>query len=265
MYPVDEKISNKAANLSFVCACLVALIHFPQFPRDGAVVKLLWDVFPGSILRVAVPFFFVASGYWMAGRCDEKGWWKAAVKSRVKSLLVPYFVLNSLWFSFTVLYDSIASSHAATVTAHDIFAALGFVRGEYPALEHLWYIWRLVILVVISPLCVLVARRSKWLSIAVVGGLLVCLACRGMYLQLPREELPAILVPFKYVVPPVGLAGFLSGVAFRIHGIPEVSKGNSLIFCVAGFVLLLACKHTVNIYFSKCGFYAALPLFLFGA
>lgn len=265
MYPASDKISCKAANMSFICACLVALIHFPPFPRDGAVLDFMWNVFPGAVLRVAVPFFFVASGYWLAVRCDEKGWWVAALKSRAQSLMLPYSVLNILWFGFTVLYSRIILSSAEPISIRSMLVALGLVRGEYPALEHLWYVWRLGILVLISPICVFIAHKSKWMSYLVITMLIVCLAGRALYTRLAGDMYPAVIALFKYIIPPVGLAGFMTGVTFRIHGIPKVPKWLSAMLCCLGFSLLCICKAAENIFTSVLCFYAALFPFLLGA
>ena len=39
--------------------------------------------------KIAVPFFFLASGYFLAGHLDEDGWYGRKVKKRVFSLVIP--------------------------------------------------------------------------------------------------------------------------------------------------------------------------------
>ena len=79
------RLSNKIANMGFVCACLVVLIHSPMFGNVGFVTYLLKNF----LVRIAVPAFFMISGFLLARHCGEEGWYCREVCKRVKTLLVP--------------------------------------------------------------------------------------------------------------------------------------------------------------------------------
>lgn len=66
MTRITDSISAKFANMSFVCACLVAMMHL-QYDRSmcgGWVFQMLFHGLP----RAAVPFFFLASGFFLSGK-----------------------------------------------------------------------------------------------------------------------------------------------------------------------------------------------------
>ena len=85
-------------SLRFPMAVLVVLIH-SYMTGVGLVGKLLYDV----ITRVAVPTFFLISGFLFYKRLEQWKWdvWKIKVKKRVWTLVVPYFV----WISLRVVWD----------------------------------------------------------------------------------------------------------------------------------------------------------------
>ena len=65
---VSKETSAKFANMGFVCACLVVLIHLGVDGKPGGAAWWTHQMFTHvGMTRIAVPFFFFASGYWLAG------------------------------------------------------------------------------------------------------------------------------------------------------------------------------------------------------
>jgi len=97
-----EKSRNNSIDIfRYICAILVVIIHTePWFVRNYPVGFVLRDVFA----RVAVPFFFVVSGYFYSKKVS-KG--VAVLGAFVKNLLVtyaiwsiPYWILNMwVWYN----------------------------------------------------------------------------------------------------------------------------------------------------------------------
>lgn len=266
MVEVTKELSRKMANMAFCGAVLVMLIHFPEGNRDGnALLKFLWGCFPGAVLRVAVPFFFCAAGFWLAGHFQDKGWWKQAVSSRIKSLLIPYLVLNAIWTVWMLMYGGIGSLAGNGGILHKFCAAFGWVRGEYPALPHLWFMWRLFLLVLVSPLCWWIIKRGKRVAYTTAAIIYFLLAGRAGYIAYAGAEVPAILMPFKYIIPPVGLVGFMVGTTMRWYGVPQIKRRVGAVLMIAGFAGLLAAHTVVNGAIAKIGlFYVGMPMFLLG-
>ena len=266
MVEVSHEISRKMANMAFFCAALVMLIHFPDGDRHGNVVSVfLWDCFPGAVLRVAVPFFFCAAGFWLAGKFKDKGWYKGAFVSRIKSLLIPYFLLNSIWFVWMLAYGGSACPAEPGEWVHKILMALGFVRGEYPALPHLWFIWRLFLLVLVSPICWVIIKKGRLLAYLVAMAIYILLAGRALYVAYGGVGVPTVLTPFKYVIPPVGLSGFMVGATIRTYGVPRIKMRFGALLVCLGFVLLYL-SHSVfdGVAAKVVLFHAGMPAFLLG-
>ena len=60
------------------------------------------------VCPIAVPFFFVASGYFLGVRAwSGCGWGGNAMRKRIKTLLIPYFFWCVCWCMFTYLTDGI--------------------------------------------------------------------------------------------------------------------------------------------------------------
>ena len=99
-----------------VCAMLVVTIHTPCEPF---IQKRLL-----AINAVAVPLFFLISGYLFAGGTSEPGWYAKKVSSRVKSLLVPYVVWNVMYW--LPVYIAAIIANAANVP----FGELSYIESR---------------------------------------------------------------------------------------------------------------------------------------
>ena len=242
----QKSISIKVANISLISALLVACIHYQDYVLDGGAAGLaFWEYFPGPILRIAVPFFFTVAGYWLAGHMDEKNWWIKAVESRVMSLLVPFTILNLVWF--LVMGGG---------NVGGLVQALGFKRGEYPALPQTWFVLRLFLLVMISPIIAWIIKQGKTVALLAFFVVYGCIVGRAMYCS-DTINCFWMLKAFKYVIPPVGLAGVTIGMAFRRYGIPTVEWWIGAIICGIGFLILFSFKLTWT-------FYLGMPIFIYG-
>lgn len=70
---LTDEMSNKISNMSFLCAVFVAIIH-SQAPG-------LWgDFLKEGICRVAVPFFFIVSGYFLSRHFNDDSWYIRELK-----------------------------------------------------------------------------------------------------------------------------------------------------------------------------------------
>jgi len=81
--------TEKVGVLSFAFALAVVVIHC-SWTADSTFGRLLILLFRDTLARMAVPFFFVCSGYFLARHFDEEGWWRREVGKRIFSLGAPY-------------------------------------------------------------------------------------------------------------------------------------------------------------------------------
>lgn len=247
----DTGISNKVKNISLLGSVLVAFIHLREYVVNGDVGNILWTVFPAPILQTAVPFFFVAAGYWLVGHAEENGWWVKAVKSRARSLVVPFIILN--FAAFVIAGDYTFKSFAT---------AIGFVRGEYPALPQLWFVFRLFGFVLFSPVLFYIVRQSKVVAYSAALVIYGCVCLRACYVEGLRDSIGLVAL-FKCIVPPVGLAEIMLGMAFRLYGIPETRKVVGWCVVMAGFGVLFV-RQFLPPYLAIPLFYVGIPIYLWG-
>lgn len=221
-------VSHKVANASLFGAILVSIIHYRGHVMASPPSGWFWEFFPGPILKIAVPFFFVFAGYWLAGHVQDKGWWWREPLKRLKTLLLPFVVLNMIWFVTTT--DS--------WTLCSFAKALGLVRGEYPALPQLWFVLRLFGLVVVAPVFYYIVKKGVAWSYGLFFVVYVALMCRECYCEHVGSSL-LLIQAFKYIVPPVGAAGLILGMTFRFYGIPVIGLPWGCMLSIVGYAFLL--------------------------
>lgn len=100
---------------------------------------------------IAVPLFFFISGFLFFYKVDfSLSVYKIKLKKRIRSLLIPYVLWNTLWLTFTwVCYMFIPSLMASTKVFYDNFCILSLIDGYIgycngPLLAPLWFVRDLI-------------------------------------------------------------------------------------------------------------------------
>lgn len=145
MVEMTQMASNKFRNMSVLCALFVVIIHCrPEF-EHGCLAWYVKEVLENGICEMAVPFFFLASGFFIAPKIAA-GLYKAEVAKRIRTLLVPYV----FWLLMYLMLAMALSRHLSLPTP----GQLGFDPFDCPALSPLWYVRSLFCLVLLSPIVV---------------------------------------------------------------------------------------------------------------
>lgn len=163
MQSIPRDVSNKLASMSLLGAIFVVFIHIWTPTPPGSFAWWLYSL--TSMRKMAVPLFFLISGFLLAGHVSDEDWWKRENSKRVKSLLIPYVLWSVLWMLFLVfrqLLGNYVQGHPLLdgvlliVTDHRF---LGLDLFSHPQMVPLWYVRALIILVFFSPVVVWLLKR----------------------------------------------------------------------------------------------------------
>jgi surface polysaccharide O-acyltransferase-like enzyme len=142
-----------------------SLIQESQFPCFAAVFHLLTDVFA----RIAVPCFFVISGYlfFYGIKAWNKQVYFAKLKSRVHSLLIPYVFWNVFWvvalYAGQLLFPHLLSGKNRLISDYGWQEWIDVCLANN-AMNPFWFIRDLMLLVLATPLFYWMLKRVKYLS-----------------------------------------------------------------------------------------------------
>lgn len=149
-------------NLSFVGMIAVVFEHtWP--PLAGAPE---WCKFAYQHLNLVMPmlaFFFLAAGYFLGGHVDEVGWYKRAVKSRFKSLVIPAIIWSLLW----TVYRSFSYG------GWPWLRVAGLDPFQHPHMGILWFVRALLVMVAVSPVLVWLLRRFARPTLIILAFILL--------------------------------------------------------------------------------------------
>jgi len=172
----SEEMSNKLRNMCFVCACLVVTLHVGRYAVGGSAAWWLTALLRNTISRMAMPFFFMVSGFILASRYGERNWWMTAVKERLRTLVLPAILFAmAYWAARTALpvFVNFMTGHnlLANVTfGFDVVHVFGLSLFRYPELGPLWFLRCLMLLVMLSPVLFFFLKRRC------LGGALIARA-----------------------------------------------------------------------------------------
>lgn len=265
---MDRDTSEKIANFSLLCACMVVAQHllcdFAQNSFWGFVSSTVFN----GVCQIAVPYFFVVSGYFLAGHFGDCGWYGNQVNKRLKSIMIPFLVWNFVFFIFLACLSIGADrcfpgrNFLHLFTLHHVLRIFGVDFCSKPFLISTWYLRSLLILVVASPLLKwFVPRYGLW-SIAFFYFLNL--------ISPPDFTSPAsITVFFTYSMSLTGLLYFSCGIYLCLSRRKwNISFWRGIFFVGVGIlVLLLKYGLQLKYGFSRFSVYMSLvyiPMLLMG-
>ncbi len=154
---ISAYLSEKIKILSFFLTVLIVVLHSNMSMLSTGVVSFFQLVITTEVTRIAVPLFYLISGFLFFVNY-ENTWadYKRKLSSRTRSLLVPYilfFLCGSL--AMFVL------GHVYTIEA--LWKIIKHGLMAYPPVFYpLWFLRDLYIIVLLSPIIYWMIRKIPW-------------------------------------------------------------------------------------------------------
>lgn len=211
---IDKTLSSKISNMGVVCAMLVVLCHIFPKVKIGSFTWCIDRFINDGIGRTAVPYFFIVSGFFLARHIGEKGWWKKAVRTRLRTLIVPHLIWNFLWLLMPMALVASANLLRGRSVCSNIAIPSWGGLFALPPLGPTWYIRTLFLFIVLSPLFVTMLKSNANMTFAISFL---------FYVMFYRS----VAVPFGTwrAIPNTPLA--LEGLVYFLYGIKLAMDGKS--------------------------------------
>lgn len=117
----------------FICALLVVAIHIAPF-GNGELNEVLNFWTKQYVARLAVPFFFMASGYLLFRKTDEENFSLEPAKKYALRMLKLYILWTLVYFPFDIYHHTLGNFSPRTMA---FFFKQTVLCGSY---VHLWYL-----------------------------------------------------------------------------------------------------------------------------
>lgn len=172
---IDREASQRLDILKFLFMIMVVFIHssaVPELPFDLEVpryMEICKDIITNGVCAIAVPGFFFISGLLLFSK-DFR--WIENMKKKVRSILLPYFIINSFW----ILFFKIMQSNEITALYfsgdnYQITGIEGIIKAycdPIPLYYPFWFLRELFILNILASMIRRIVDRLPILSIALL-------------------------------------------------------------------------------------------------
>lgn len=179
----DSVKSNTIEWLRFLCIVAVVFIHVDGKPLDGNdVISCRFGVYDTiriliseGLCRLAVPIFFIISGYLFFVGMEEWNMetWVNKLRKRVKTILVPYVLWNVIAICFTVL--ALYLGFITDGSGENWYQYIGGPRAFWscdaygqPVDYPLWFIRDLMVIVILTPIIFQFVKRTGIVGLSVL-------------------------------------------------------------------------------------------------
>ena len=138
--------------MRMVCALLVIVIHTMAFNQFGNAAKYITS---DVIARIAVPFFFITSGFFLYSKINQEGY----IKKYIKKLFLVYLIITAISavLLFPLIMNTIYTQCNGVADVFILFAKILLVNGFPGAL---WYFPALIF----STIFVSVFLKKNWIK-----------------------------------------------------------------------------------------------------
>jgi surface polysaccharide O-acyltransferase-like enzyme len=170
---IDIYNSTKLKVISFVLILLVLYIHsYYNEAIDTEYASRVQILFGGGgFANVAVPMFFVISGFLFFNGVNNVSVCFHKIGKRFRTLLIPYIIWNIIFVLWYVVIQNLPGIGGYINSDMISFASGGTTSSNLynffvaPAAFHLWFLRDLIIIVLLSPIIYYALKFGKWITV----------------------------------------------------------------------------------------------------
>ena len=166
---MSEKVYKRLNSIAALCAIFVVYIHsdnttqYELYGKTGDIAEFIEGIIAPSIINVAVPLFFLISGILFFRNYN---WNKvlSKYKSRIKSIVIPYFAWNIIYTIVAVFFSvSIIGKYMGNAWKMDPVSVEEIINGIlfHKYLPMFWFLVYLMLYIAISPAIYLLIKDKK--------------------------------------------------------------------------------------------------------
>jgi len=173
-------LSQKIRFISFLSIIMVVVLHCYNLDSKQNGVVLHFDkdynwffqnLFSYGITRIAVPLFFMISGYlFFLGFTNQKGVLIDKIKKRIKTIMIPYFFWTIMGVLFYFIIQSVPKLqpffNKKLVINYDFSDWINAIFVDLIPYQ-LWFLRDLIVLVFISFIIYVTIKKTRFLLVLV--------------------------------------------------------------------------------------------------
>ncbi len=189
-------LRQKIVLISFFCSLFVIYIHTFNLETYGIgeasvgfsrLVYLVETYFENTLKRIAVPFFFLISGF-LFFRTFSMDKLAEKYSSRAKSLLVPYLLWSTAYYLFRVLVTQLLSRHHLVNSGPVPLSAGIWLQDllENTQSYHLWFLRNLILFVLLTPVIFVLLKNIRGFPNGLLVLLLLYFNQAFLFVPVPR-------------------------------------------------------------------------------
>lgn len=241
---MSDRLSKKIFWVNFVLSCMIVSYHAYNIPiydhiLHSNMIGIIWiaiENYISGLQRIAVPLFFFMSGFlFFLNYSPEKALNK--IKKRVYSLLIPYFLWNTIAWAYYAILKKIpyVSSKINLSVSYSLKSIIyDIIMGTFNAL---WFVRILFFLILLSPLVYIIIRKAK-IAAAFFAFLII------MHLVFYTTEFSVLYAS----------AFYFGGAIMALHNVKIIDYELPLGQCALVFLMI------INAFFCNRFSYLYLPL-----
>jgi len=218
----------------FICALLIVMLHVHVGDMFDAHSSWLIE---SMLFRLAVPFFFVSSGFFLARKITYNSDFSYS-QSYIKRLLKPYVLWLGVNTVLEIIKFAMAGKSAVAIAISVIRAFLFYPYGA------LWYVYALIIGVLILYFFIVKLKTPKYLLLLISFALYAfALLCNNYYWVAEKIGISAGIDTYLYVFK-TARNGVFVGFPFITWGyllgtIKEEVKNKKALFLTSAFAFAI--------------------------